>query len=217
MDLYVRNLYLDKIRGFYNADDIIKVITGVRRSGKSSIMELAAQEIRAAGTPSEHIVFLDLSHNALTALPESFSQLRMLRRLSLARDAFRHSAVGREEAAVAPQRSPRLNRHTVQAAVREDAVVSVNCKAVVRVEEKARVNHILMIESELKLIGENRLRDVFFEQFRLHRIKIGHAEMAHKSPALQIVKRLGNLIAVHQHVGSVKTEHVDIIKPHTPQ
>ncbi len=65
VDLYVRNLYLDKIRGFYNADDIIKVITGVRRSGKSSIMELAAQEIRAAGTPPEHIIFLDLEKRPL--------------------------------------------------------------------------------------------------------------------------------------------------------
>ena len=34
MDLFKREKYLKKIRGFYDADDLIKVITGVRRSGK---------------------------------------------------------------------------------------------------------------------------------------------------------------------------------------
>lgn len=38
MKLYKRENYLSKIRGFYEATDIIKVISGVRRSGKSSIL-----------------------------------------------------------------------------------------------------------------------------------------------------------------------------------
>ncbi len=33
MELFKREKYLSKIRGFYDADDMIKVITGVRRCG----------------------------------------------------------------------------------------------------------------------------------------------------------------------------------------
>ena len=37
--LYKRELYLSKIRGFYNDPETIKVITGIRRCGKSSLLE----------------------------------------------------------------------------------------------------------------------------------------------------------------------------------
>ena len=46
MKLYRRENYLKKIRGFYHDTGIIKVITGVRRCGKSCLMETAADEIR---------------------------------------------------------------------------------------------------------------------------------------------------------------------------
>ena len=60
MKLYKRENYLKKIRGFYNADDIIKVITGVRRCGKSSLMQTIADEIISKGVPKENIIYLDL-------------------------------------------------------------------------------------------------------------------------------------------------------------
>ena len=60
MKLYRRENYLRKIRGFYHADDLIKVITGVRRSGKSSLMQTIAEEIKESGVPEENIIFLDL-------------------------------------------------------------------------------------------------------------------------------------------------------------
>ena len=49
MKLFKRENYLKKIRGFYHEDDIIKVITGVRRCGKSSLMETIADELRESG------------------------------------------------------------------------------------------------------------------------------------------------------------------------
>lgn len=58
--LFIREKYLKKIRPFYHADDIIKVITGVRRCGKSSLMETIADEIVMGGVSKENIVFLDL-------------------------------------------------------------------------------------------------------------------------------------------------------------
>ena len=60
MELYRRENYLKKIRGFYHATDIIKVITGVRRCGKSSLMQMIAEELRESGVPEAQIVFLNL-------------------------------------------------------------------------------------------------------------------------------------------------------------
>ena len=65
MELFVRENYLQKIRGFYRADDIIKVITGVRRCGKSSLMKMIADEIRASGVPESNIIYLDLDARGL--------------------------------------------------------------------------------------------------------------------------------------------------------
>lgn len=60
MELFKRENYLKKIRGFYHASDIIKVITGVRRCGKSSLMQIVAEELRSAGIEENRIIFLNL-------------------------------------------------------------------------------------------------------------------------------------------------------------
>ncbi len=60
MELFPRELYLKKIRGFYHDEEIIKVITGVRRCGKSSLMQTIAQELVASGVKPDQIVYLDL-------------------------------------------------------------------------------------------------------------------------------------------------------------
>jgi predicted AAA+ superfamily ATPase len=60
MELYQREIYLKKIRGFCHAADIIKVITGVRRCGKSSLMQIIAEELKGSGISADRIVFLNL-------------------------------------------------------------------------------------------------------------------------------------------------------------
>ncbi len=60
MEWYPRENYLKKIRDFYPATDTIKVITGVRRCGKSCLMETIAHEIKESGIPAENIHFFDL-------------------------------------------------------------------------------------------------------------------------------------------------------------
>lgn len=60
MELYIREKYLRKIRGFYDSADIIKVITGLRRCGKSSLMEMIRMELVNAGIDASHIIYLDL-------------------------------------------------------------------------------------------------------------------------------------------------------------
>ncbi len=38
MNLYKREKYLKKIRPFYSEEDLIKVITGVRRCGNNAVL-----------------------------------------------------------------------------------------------------------------------------------------------------------------------------------
>lgn len=60
MKLYRREDYLKKIRGFYHDTDLIKVITGVRRCGKSCLMETIERELRESGIPESNIIYLNL-------------------------------------------------------------------------------------------------------------------------------------------------------------
>ena len=60
MELFARENYLKKIRNFYHTDDLIKVITGVHRCGKSCLMQLVAEELRVAGVPEKNIIYIDL-------------------------------------------------------------------------------------------------------------------------------------------------------------
>lgn len=60
VELFARENYLKKIRNFYHTDDLIKVITGVRRCGKSCLMQLVAEELREAGVPEKNIIYIDL-------------------------------------------------------------------------------------------------------------------------------------------------------------
>ena len=58
--LYIREKYLKKIRGFYDDVDMIKVITGVRRCGKSSLMEMICDEIIKKGVDPKNIIYIHL-------------------------------------------------------------------------------------------------------------------------------------------------------------
>lgn len=60
MTLFKRENYLNKIRAFYNDSEIIKVITGVRRCGKSSLMKTIVEELKDNGVKEDNIIFLDL-------------------------------------------------------------------------------------------------------------------------------------------------------------
>ena len=59
-ELYPREKYLAKIRGFYHECEIIKVLTGVRRCGKSSIMKMIIGELIAGGVSQNDILYFNL-------------------------------------------------------------------------------------------------------------------------------------------------------------
>lgn len=60
MDLFVREKYLKKMRGFYRDCEIIKVITGVRRCGKSCLMQTVMKELIDSGVSESNIISLDM-------------------------------------------------------------------------------------------------------------------------------------------------------------
>ncbi len=68
MRLYPREKYLSRIRGFYDATDLIKVITGVRSCGKSSLLAVIREELLAKGVPKENIVTIDLEQKAFKSI-----------------------------------------------------------------------------------------------------------------------------------------------------
>lgn len=63
--LYRRESYLKKIRPFVDDAGIIKVVTGIRRCGKSCLMETVADELVERGVPAGNIVYLDLEKRGL--------------------------------------------------------------------------------------------------------------------------------------------------------
>lgn len=83
MNLYKREYYLKKIRPFYNDTGIIKVITGIRRCGKSCLMQTISQEILETNISEKNIIYINLdkkqfknikTSNQLENLIDSLSQ-----------------------------------------------------------------------------------------------------------------------------------------------
>lgn len=67
MELVDRPLYLDRIEPFIDAP-MVKVLTGLRRSGKSRLLELVAERLRKRGVPADRIVHLNFDSLELSAL-----------------------------------------------------------------------------------------------------------------------------------------------------
>ncbi len=57
--IIIRESYLEKIRPFYDSK-YIKVITGIRRCGKSELLLQIMNEMKEMGIDNEHIIYLDL-------------------------------------------------------------------------------------------------------------------------------------------------------------
>ena len=54
-----RELYLSKIRDFYNETSLIKILYGLRRTGKSVILTQIMDEIRVNGVDDKHIIYIN--------------------------------------------------------------------------------------------------------------------------------------------------------------
>lgn len=57
--IYKREEYLKKIRGFYD-DDMIKVVSGIRRCGKSYLLKSVIEELLESGVNKKDIIYIEL-------------------------------------------------------------------------------------------------------------------------------------------------------------
>lgn len=73
--IYIREYYLDKIRGFYHSD-LIKVISGIRRCGKSCFMLSVIEDLKKNGVAEEDIIYLNLDKRGFTKIktPEALEE-----------------------------------------------------------------------------------------------------------------------------------------------
>ena len=53
-----RDNYLEKIRPFYNSE-VIKVLLGIRRCGKSVLLKQIMEEIKASGVKESQIIYIN--------------------------------------------------------------------------------------------------------------------------------------------------------------
>jgi len=67
VSLVPRPTYLEAVRPLID-QPVIKVLTGMRRSGKSSLMQLLAQDLRQRGVPEGSVLHLDFENLELSSL-----------------------------------------------------------------------------------------------------------------------------------------------------
>jgi predicted AAA+ superfamily ATPase len=53
-----RELYLSRIRSFYKSD-LVKILVGIRRCGKSTILEQIMDELKESGVGGDHIIYVN--------------------------------------------------------------------------------------------------------------------------------------------------------------
>ncbi|MCD7949239.1 MAG: ATP-binding protein [Erysipelotrichaceae bacterium] len=84
MELYRRENYLKKIRGFYHDSEIIKVITGVRRCGKSSLMLTIMDELKENNIKDDNIIYINLDKRKFKSIKTATQLENMIDILSVA-------------------------------------------------------------------------------------------------------------------------------------
>lgn len=53
-----REIYLSKIRGFYDSD-LIKILVGIRRCGKSVILKQIIEELKEKNVEDSHLIYIN--------------------------------------------------------------------------------------------------------------------------------------------------------------
>ena len=54
-----REYYLSKIRDFYYINSLIKILYGLKGSGKSVILQQIIEEIKESGVKDNHIIYIN--------------------------------------------------------------------------------------------------------------------------------------------------------------
>ena len=82
-----RELYLNKIRPYFDKN-IIKAITGIRRSGKSTILKQIIEELKYSGIKEENIILINFE------LKEYFDKMCGMNIYNLFYDEIKTSILG---------------------------------------------------------------------------------------------------------------------------
>lgn len=56
-----RENYLSRIRGFYESD-LVKILVGIRRCGKSVILNQIIDELKESGCDDDHIIYINFEY-----------------------------------------------------------------------------------------------------------------------------------------------------------
>ena len=57
--MLIREFYLKKIRDFYDVNSLIKILCGLRRSGKSVILKQIIDELKENNVDDNHIIYIN--------------------------------------------------------------------------------------------------------------------------------------------------------------
>ncbi len=90
MKLYKREKFLKRLRPFYDFPDIIKVITGIRRCGKSSLMETVKDELLAKGIKESNIIYINLDKKGYKSIKEANQLEDLIDKLSSDIDGMKY-------------------------------------------------------------------------------------------------------------------------------
>ena len=71
-----REQYLEKIRNFYDSD-LIKILVGIRRSGKSVILSQIIQELKERGIENNHIIYVNFEFIEFEELTDTLASNRL--------------------------------------------------------------------------------------------------------------------------------------------
>ena len=88
--LFPREKYLRRVRPFYHDTGMIKVFTGVRRCGKSSLMMLVQEELRASGVPENAIISINLDRRPYKGISKADALEKAIDGLSSGIDGIKY-------------------------------------------------------------------------------------------------------------------------------
>ena len=81
MKMLIREKYLKKIRDFYEIKSLIKILCGLRRSGKSVILTQIMNEIKKNNVDEDHIIYINfelLDYSDITNAKELYNYVKSL-------------------------------------------------------------------------------------------------------------------------------------------
>lgn len=88
MEFYPREYYLKKIRPFYHDHELIKVLTGIRRCGKSTILNLIKKELESAGIQKKQIIDINLDKRGFKSIRTPEALDRKIDELSVEKEFY---------------------------------------------------------------------------------------------------------------------------------